>query len=201
MNVNPGILLLERFSELYELERDVTKWSITNFKKNLPRLIRLQMILSLFKVLGIKRNFKSFMEGGFIQKDYDVNNLLQLLLLSDEDIEQVYDWISNGYIKRVTDEFSKWEAMFTFKYLLKYRLQLELLYRCHAGNILCSPRLFLAAAIKNHIEENIINQTKLLSKVLVHFINPTDMEITMASLHSLYNYPIEDLGDIDFEWM
>jgi hypothetical protein len=187
-------LLLKTFLDLYSLNRKVENWSLKEFQKNPPRLVRLKMIDSLFLALNIQCSYSDFMKGLFI-KDYNL-----------------YDWneletiITNKYKKGMNQVHfegneSAYELQTLFQELFDYRLLLEDLVTKNSGVLAASGVYKIPFNIMRDINRKITKEFTGLEQILAYLINPGGLQYSIEELNLQFGYPIVDLLDLDFDWL
>jgi hypothetical protein len=187
-------LLIKIFLDLYFLNGKVENWSLKEFEKNPPRLVRLQMIDSLFLALDIKCSYSDFMKGLFI-KDYDL-----------------YDWneleaiIKNKHKKGMNQVHfhgneSSYEMQVLFQELFDYRLLLDNLIKKNSGLMAASGVYRIPFNLMKDIDRKITKEFAGIEQILAYLINPRGLHYSIEELNLQFGYPIVDLLDIDFDWL
>lgn len=182
--------------ELYSLESDINKWNIKNFENSPPRLIRLQRINSILKAMYLSQEnnmlIESFVNGKLIEfEKIKLDELFEILNKSSLNT-------TTYFLKKCTLEL---ELASMFSWLLNYSFKLFDLISIHK-NVLASTGLFtLGLSISYEISNNIKNDLDDLNRILFYIINPTRKKVSHEILIEFYNYPADNLQEIDINWL
>jgi hypothetical protein len=186
--------LLKTFLDLYSLNNKVENWSLKEFQKNAPRLVRLQMIDSLFLALNIQCSYSDFMKGLFI-KDYNLYNWDELKAI-----------ITNKHKKGMNQVHfqgneSAYELQVFFQELFEYRLLMEDLVKKNSGVMAASGVYKIPFNIMKDINRKITKEFAGIEQILAYLLNPGGLQYSIEELNLQFGYPIVDLMDIDFDWL
>jgi hypothetical protein len=188
------ILLLEIFFELYFLNNKVENWSLKEFQKNTPRLVRLQMIDALFVALNIKCSYSEFLNGEFINDDslYDWNKLKNIISKKyKKGLDHVY----------FQDKDSSYELQAIFKELFEYRLMFEKLISKKRGVLAASGVHRIPINLMNEIDHKMTKEFAGIEQILTYLINPGGLQYSEQELNLQFGYPIVDLFELDLDWL
>lgn len=203
--IDPGQLLLQRFLELYDIQPDLDTWSLRDLKYNPPRYFRLKMICALFKFFHISKNIHAFAEGKFIQDPYkitglyDIGGVIDLLLKNGNHVIHAYQ--ATGKLNQLRSEYDVYDARHAFEYLLKFRTKLESILTYNNGYLAAGLTTGLKLIIVNHFNHRIEREVDFLDRILIEFINPYKVTVTLEELNNEYGYPLVDIDEIDWEWV
>jgi hypothetical protein len=186
-------LLLITFLDLYYLNKKVESWSLKEFEKNAPRLVRLQMIDALFVALNIKCSYSDFMKGLFI-KDYNLYNWDELKAIitnkHKKGMNQVH-FIGNE---------SSYELQVLFQELFDYRLLMENLINKKSGVMAASGVYRIPFNLMKDISRKITKEFAGIEQILAYLINPEGQQYSIEELNLQFGYPIVDLFELDMHW-
>jgi hypothetical protein len=187
-------LLLETFLDLYSLNNKVENWSLKEFQKNAPRLVRLQMIDALFVALNINCSYSGFMKGKFIKDDslYDWNEIKNIITKKyKKGLEYVH----------FHGEESSYELQIIFEELFDYRLLFEKLISKKRGVLAASGVHRIPSNLMNEIDRKMTKEFAGIEQVLTYLINPEGVQYSVEELNLKFAYPIVDLFELDMDWL
>jgi hypothetical protein len=195
-----GISLIEKILDFISLVPDHNDWNIEKLKNNPPRLIRLKQIEVLLQILvlevydpnDIKLSIENTINGQF------------LLHRPEHIYNELFDEMETT-IRRYKPKLKKSEPWLNsllqdnFNHLIRYMIELNRISNYHSGVLVLSYPYFYAYLLSEEISAN-INSEKIIS-FLGNAIDPQKRVFNSNSLIKDFNYPSEDLTEIDFEWM
>ena len=206
-----GIDLLDKIFEFTEMTPNANQWTVSALKTNLPRQIRLKQIHSLIKAF-----FPPNLPNNFIDKTKQ--------LFSDTKIETIQTILFGEFLLRKnTEEFTELlkfivktveeenfkrderkilnrDLIMPYQQLLKYKRQLRNLITFNSGwqegsSITSRFSIYLT----NSISMNLVDKYSELDKALELFINPKNLSFTEKELIEKYNFPKDNLYEIDMD--
>jgi hypothetical protein len=200
-----GIDLIDKIVEFIEMTPDSKLWSETALKNNNSRLIRLKQIKSLISAFlpfepsisekiistfsGQKVNLQTILNGEFIER-LDIIEYSEVLSLirSENDSLSLSSEIDHKDLKNV------------FEKLIQFKKHIRTLLEFNAGWVEVS-RLssYFTIRLTNEISSNLIGKHNELDRVIELMINPKQLSFTEDVLISKFNFPNENLDDIDAE--
>ncbi|OYU78828.1 MAG: hypothetical protein CFE23_16730, partial [Flavobacterium sp. BFFFF1] len=174
-------------------------WSVTVLKSNPPRQVRLKQIESLLNAFltidsktSLFDNVQSFLSGNFIRQR-ETSDYAQTIKFIKDFVRS-----SNSHFDE-TKEIRIEELIFIFPKLVDYKGQLRSILTFNSGWLEASSIASqFSIHLTNSISKNLIDKYDNLDKSLELFINPKGLTFTEDELISRFNYPTENLNDIDF---
>ena len=199
--------LLDKVIEFTEMTPDQEQWTLSALESNLPRFIRLQQINSLINAFLQNETSKTFVSD---KPNLTINNFLSGKFIKERptsDYIETFQFIrqfinEQGIALGTTSEIQLEELVFAYTFLIAYKRQLRNLLTFNNGWFATSslPTKF-TILLTNSITNNLVNKHSDLDKALELFINPTGLTFTETELIETYNYPIDDLDEIEIEFM
>jgi hypothetical protein len=186
-------VLLKYFLELYTLSNDTSKWSVTNFAKNPPRLYRLQMIAAVLKALEIEGSYEEFEYGEFLFEE-GRQNLAGFKTKVEENYSVIFETIN------LEDEEHS-DFQFIFEVLFKYRIKMHQFISIKATVLEATGINKIPLTIMSDIENKLQNDIAAIDNVLYYLLNPTGIVYSLEDLETKYNFPNIDLDKIDSDWI
>ncbi|HOZ14252.1 MAG TPA: hypothetical protein PK784_05650 [Tenuifilaceae bacterium] len=199
-----AIDLLEKVLEFTTMTPNPNSWNFDSLKSNPPRLIRFQQIDSLMKAFFTYENshsgtsklsIESFLEGDFIlERDLS-------------DYEETIQFIKD-FLKEETHDISETsridldELEFIYSRLLSFKKQLLKITNFNSDVVEASSiSARFSYLLTGSISKSISEKPTKLDEILELLINPNGLSFTLEELISKYDFPTEDLIDIDIEYM
>lgn len=205
--------LLEKILEFNAMTPNQNEWSEKILNYNKPRLIRFQRIKALllaFDVVQINSQKKNSLINIFSRH----NSLIQDLTKSG-----ILSFMSGEFIK--TRDFSKYSNLISiieqnsfsenkpidifdlerfYSHLIQYRISVYNVLSHNSGVLEASNKGFFAAInITGEANNNIKDQINIVDSLLVQIIDPESKELSEQELIDKYDFPKEDINEIDFE--
>ena len=213
-NEYTAIDLLDKVLEFIAMTPDKSQWSVTALKSNPPRQIRLKQIESLLNAFFTidsktslidnvksflsakpKPSIQSFLSGEFIRQRETSDYAQTIKFIKD------FVKTSNSNLDE-TKEIRIEELVFIFPKLVDYKRQLRSILTFNSGWLEASSTASqFSIHLTNSISKNLVDKYDNLDKSLELFINPQGLTFTEDELISRFNYPTENLNDIDFDFM
>lgn len=193
-----GITLIDKILEFVSMIPDPKIWTLKKLKDNESGFIRLQQIDVLLKLfvpeihnpIDIRSNIESVLNGEFIQLrktlQYDTvfNQMDKTILESKYHPEKTNEWTTN-------------ELKFNYKKLIKYKTKLNEVLKFNDGIMEISYPYFYFVILTNDVRDNL--QLKEIDKFVSLVVDPSERIIAKEQLIKEYNYPSEDIYDIELE--
>lgn len=191
--------LLQKIIEFTSMTPDTEDWTFKRQKFNDPRFIRLQQIMSLFWAFipglnskEIRDDLENFYSGEFIltRKIDDYHKLINII---DYTIS-----ISDFGIGPKQEIYSD-HLQFNYRDLLNYYIGMNKLGH-NSGIMEISYPYFFSYIVTKSISDSMRMKVKELEVILCLFIDPFQRRYTMEELVKNFDYPEEDLFEIDLDW-
>lgn len=207
-----GIDFLDKILDFVEMTPNSNLWTLSAQKGNQPRVIRLKQINSLINAF-----FQTNKPNGFIDKAMQLfsenkNETIQTLLSGDFLIRQNIIEFSEliKFITTLVNEKEKSDRdekeihirqlTMLYQQLIEYRKHIRKLLTFNSGWLEVSSvtsrfSIYLTDSISYNLKDKCTN----LDKALELFINPKNLSFTEKELIEKYNFPKEDLHEIDMD--
>jgi hypothetical protein len=178
--------LLYQYLDLRMMVPDLSHWNEKRLGDNVPVLVRLQRLMSMFRAFQISWDPSEFSQGNFIDPRQDkYAPLLRKLINSTPEIQR------HGLRVRA-DQMAG-----CFNVLLSYRINVEKVLSFNS-RLLEANWLYLTALNKTSRLNNAIRQNlSVIDEILAEFICPDQREFTVENLIRDYEYPDVDLFMLD----
>ena len=194
--------LLEKVFEFSNMTPDRSEWSLDQQKDNIPRLIRLKQINSLLLAfLGIEaltnknqKNIEHFLSGEFILKR-KIADYRQLIAKMEKTISQ------SSFKSARKQEISLSNLKTNFTDLVEYRFKLNRLLNHNSGLMEISYPYCFSYLVTDSISNSISPVGPEIDGLLAIFIDPQKRSYSEKELISSFDFPTENLSDIDDDWM
>ena len=190
-----GIDLLEKILEFVAMTPETNLWTLNSLIDNQPRLIRLKQINSLLNAF-------------FSEKNETIQSILSGKFLETQNIE-LFSELTNFIIKFVKsksnfeiedDEIYVDDLQMVYCELMQYKKVLRNLLTFNSGWLEASSvTAKFSICLTNSITENLINKYPALNETLEMLVNPKKLSFTEMQLINEYNFPTDDLYEIDIE--
>jgi hypothetical protein len=193
-----GITLLNKILEFKSNISDTKKWTLTDLQGDETNLVRFNQIHCLTKLFvpevyspnDLTTSIDNILNGDFInireEKIYK-----NLFLKMDKVITKSFDFL---------DKYKEWELhdlCFNYRDLVEYKIKLNMLLNFNVGIMEISYPYCYSAIISGDISENI--KYNKLDKFLSTVIDPDNRIFSRDQLIKDYNYPKEDVYDMELE--
>jgi hypothetical protein len=193
-------VLLDTVIEFTQMTPEPEDWSFKRQKCNDPRFVRLQQILSLLwafipeiRIKDERQAIEDFYSGNFVCSR-QIQDYQKLINIMDNAILKG----DCGYASK--EQISLDELQFNFGNLLNYYIKLNKLISHNNGIMeICYPFYFSYIVTKN-ISESLKSKATKLKSILALFIDPFGKKFTMEELINNFDFPEEDLFEIDLNW-
>lgn len=193
-------LLIEKILDFISLVPDHNDWKIEKLKNNPPRLIRFKQIEVLLQIFApeiynqndIKLSIESTINGQF------------LLHRPEHIYTELFDEMETT-IRRYKPKLKKsepWQNRLlqdNFDHLMRYMIELNRISNYNSGVLVLSYPHFYAYLLSEETSTNI--DTQKITSFLGTAIDPQQRLFNSSTLIKDFNYPSEDLTEIDLEWM
>ena len=194
--------LLKKVIDLTNMTSDSTEWSFEKQQDNPPRLLRLQQIQSLMKafvpglapVKDIGQSIEDFYSGDFI-----THQPMEKYASLVEEIEKTI--VGSKFSKARKKEVSAIHLQSNYRDLMDYYLKLNALLNHNKKYLEISYPYLFPYIVTDGISTSISSNALIISTLLASFIDPQEQSFTEDELISQFNYPTEDLLDLDLDWM
>ena len=193
-----GITLLNKILEFKSNISDTKKWTLADLQRDETNLVRFNQIQCLTKLFvpdvytpnDLTTSIDSILNGDFIniREERIYKNLF---LRMDKVITKSIDFL---------DKYKEWEVhdlCFNYRDLVEYKIKLNMLLNFNVGIMEISYPYCYSAIISGDISENI--KYNKLDKFLSTVIDPENRIFSRDQLIKDYNYPKEDVYDMELE--
>lgn len=196
-----GNSLLDMIFEFIEMTPDSALWTIKSLENNKPRLIRLKQINALIKALypikgifsGKGETIHTIMSGDFLKKK-DITMFSELIAFMTTMVAENEKRFFDDKIIHIE------QLQMPYLKLFEYKKQLRGLLTFNSGWIEASS---IESRFIIHLTNSVTNKTidtyAAIDEALELFINPKKLTFTQEELINKYNFPTEDLKQIDFD--
>lgn len=193
--------LLEKIIEFTNMTPNPKDWSFEVQMKNDPRFIRLQQIRSLFWAFTpelyfleeMQESIENFYSGEFIS-NRKIENYHKLVEKIDKTISK------STFCGAPKKKIVSYDLQNNYRDLLNYYLKLNRLVNHNKGIMEISYPYFFPYIVTNSISDSISLKAGKLKTILALFIDPNKRRITEDELIKNFDYPTEDLFEIDMDW-
>lgn len=210
-----GIDLLEKIFEFTAMTPDQSQWNLAALKDNPPRQIRFRQIQSLTQAFSgqtTKERFLDKAKAFFSSSTATIS--IQSILNGDfiktktpGDYTELIDFISKLAKEKEADTDDTTEPMhvakliMAYRQLIKYKRLLIELLTFNSGWLESSSHISrFSIYLIDEISSNLDDKYSKLDKALELFINPEGMTFSETELIEHYNYPKDDLSEIDMNY-
>ena len=193
--------LLDTVIEFTQMTPDPEDWSFKRQKNNDPRFIRMQQILSLLWafipeiiIKDERQAIEDFYSGNFVRYR-QIQDYQKLINIMDNTILKG----DSGYVSK--EQISLDELQYNYGSLLNYYIKLHKLISHNNGIMEISYPFYFSYLVTRNISESLKSKARKLKSILALFIDPFGKKFTIEELINNFDYPEEDLFDIDLDWM
>jgi len=192
--------LITYYLELSSLAPNKT-WSEEEFKDNPPRKIRYKRLSVLSQLYNVNIDYSN--NGNSLNINNEERFSFEELMskISKENKQSLFESTDLKEIKNrlILDKPYWWN--YFFNKLIEMRLNLYRFETTNSGYLCGAGLVILPVIINNHINKNLQNSINLLENILSYLINPTEQSFELKELSEKFNYPIDNIEDIDWEWV
>jgi len=186
--------IVKVYSELKDLTPDVNDWTAVEFQNSKPRLIRLNQLVALKKAFKIDCSWIEFEQGKFIKHiTIDSYNHLKENIIK---FKNTRSWNNQNF-----DDLNYSDVIKTYRLFIEF-IAIELKLR----NLSSTYSMTYSIGQRYGYEKtkayfNLANNKKINSMVddLSIILDPLKRSFSQNELVSKYNFPIDDLVDVDLE--
>jgi hypothetical protein len=199
-----GIDLLNKVIDFTELTPEKSNWNLNALTNNPPRYIRLKEIEALLSAF-------SELSNELVDDQYalTINNFLTGEFIKQRKIEEYSETIefiqkylaSHGKISGENSEIQIGELAFIFPFLVNYKRQTKKLYDHNSGWLAGGQTVRFMVLLTNNITSCLNDKLRELDKTLELFINPKGFTFSESLLIEKYNYPSDDLKEIELDYI
>ena len=213
-NTYSGVNLLDEIFEFTEMTPNSIEWNLKSLKANPPRQIRLRRIESLltaFCSIDINESLLSKAKSIFFDHHkITIASFLQgdfIKARSIDEYSEVIKFIKDFVKTKVGDvdrkrEIRIEELVFIFPFLINFKKQIRSLLTFNSGWLEAGSDVALFSIyLTDSISEKLAGNYSELDYVIELFINPQRLIFTKEEMIDKYNFPKEDLNDVDSDFM
>jgi hypothetical protein len=195
--MNLSTALVKYHLELNGLMPSEMDWPIELFKDNPPRYIRLKRFYALKKALGLENvSMNQFLGGEFITEDhYKVWDKIYFIVRKEFNIP-IEDYLS---IHAIIPDLSS--LPFLFQYLFEFKKRHHQLMDTGRGVLMASNFYLTPLLIFKEITPKLQTDMHLIDEILDLLTNPNQIQHSEEELNTLFDYPLDDLDEIDLDWL
>lgn len=205
-----GLDLLELILDFIDLTPNEHEWNYRALKHNKPRQVRLLQIKSLLKAFEFQETKTTYFEKVIDYINFDlkkeIKSLLQGEFIENKNLgnfEELIDYATTYMIKNnhnLGRPIRLAELRFIFPKLVEYKIKMRALTNFNNGWIEASGTfVYFHIFLTNSISSRLAGQSDELDQVLELFINPKKYVFTEIELIKKYNFPTDNLAEIDLE--
>jgi hypothetical protein len=180
---------------------DRDKWTFASQKDNPPRFVRLQQVHALCKAFlpakYVTENIQNLMDGFFSGEFINfrsIDDYAQLISRMEKAIAKT------GYENGGKSELQLDHLQTNYRDLLDYKMKFGRLVGHNDGICETSYPYLYSQLLTGSISRQIKRKIRAVDAALVLFIDPEKMQLSEKELIDAYNYPTDDLGQIDEDW-
>ncbi|HOZ14037.1 MAG TPA: hypothetical protein PLH91_08300 [Tenuifilaceae bacterium] len=198
-----SIDLLDKVIEFTFMSPNPSSWNLEALKSNTPLLIRFRQIESLMKAFFSNGNIpssilqvplESFLGGDFIL-DRAISDYKEAIYFIKKYIREETDNIHDTITIDLCD------LEFIYSRLLSFKKQLLKITNFNSDVVEASSiSARFSYLLTSSISKSISEKPTKLDKILELLINPNGLSFSLEELISKYDFPTEDLIDIDIDY-
>jgi len=213
-NTYSGVNLLDEIFEFTEMTPNSIEWNLKSLKANPPRQIRLRRIESLLTAFCTINTNESLLSKAksilFDHHKITIASFLQgdfIKARSIEEYSEVIKFIKDFVKTKVGDvdrkrEIRIEELVFIFPFLINFKKQIRSLLTFNSGWLETGSDVALFSIyLTDSISEKLAGNYSELDYFIELFINPKRLIFTKEEMIDKYNFPKEDLNDVDSDFM
>lgn len=194
--------LLDKVIDFTNMAPNSAEWSFEKQRENPPRLVRLQQIQALMEafVPGLKPNEDIGRRiGGFYSGDFIIHKPMEKYASLLEEIEKTI--LGSKFHNAKNSEISAFALKMNYRELLSYYLKLKAIMIFNSKYLDISYPYMFPYIVTEDIFDAISSKVPPIIHLLTTFIDPETQRYREDELIYQYNYPTEDLFDVDLDWM
>jgi hypothetical protein len=209
-----GVDLLDKIFEFIAMTPNATELKSNALKANPPRYIRLRQIESLVRAFFGRQeevNLVGKIKNLFVDEELiTIKDILSGDFIKKREISdytELVDFI-NGFVKEkegASDEEGEIRLrmlVMPYQQLVEYKKQLIRLLDFNSGWLEASSVTSrFSIYLTNSVSNNLAGKFSDLDTALELFINPKGLMFTEDELKKNYGFPVENLSDIDIDFM
>ena len=202
-----GIDLIEKILEFIEMTPNENEWNSKSLRDNKPRLIRFQQINSLLNAFSLQSNNKTKLRSFlFPNHKNEITTILNGDFIKEKKLEEFNELLDFAeiFLKKqnftIKSPISHSELSFIYPKLIDYKIKLREIINFNSGWLESSTTFTIFHIfLTNSISSNLKNKYDDLDNTIELFINPRHLIFTEQELIEKYNFPTDNLDEIDFE--
>lgn len=193
--------LLHKILEFHRMAPERAEWSMEAQRDNPPRLVRLKQIEALLASFGcggtdlpdVGARIEAFLAGRFVMarrlEEY-VGLLAEIEAATSKRVRRAPDY-----------PFQLDDLRAHFAYLVRLRLKLEAVAKHNEGVLEVGYTRWYPVLVAEAVAKQLAEPIAELDRVLALFIDPAGRSFAEEDLVARFGFPIENLTDIDFDWL
>ncbi|WP_445452932.1 hypothetical protein [Flavobacterium sp. 25HG05S-40] len=199
-----GIDLLEKILEFIEMVPDYKQTTLNSINENKPRLIRLKRIESLVSAFfpeNQSESLKSKLKEMFSSKKIDLDFILSGDFIEKRDVQEYLELINQVKYEIQnfgSDEIDIADLKNVFIAFVEYKKCIRKILGFNSGWLSVSRKTSMfTIRVTDSISSNLAGKYDKIDEALEILINPKRKSFTEIELISKFNFPKENLEEID----
>ncbi|GGH82741.1 hypothetical protein HNQ91_005883 [Filimonas zeae] len=204
-----GITVIDKILEFVALTPDEKHWNYKALGDNMPRLIRLKQINSLLHAFSLTANRNILGKAtNYLNPDLraDINPILGGDFITNRSLDtyhELADFVKCFLQERnsgMDRDIRVMELRFIYPKMINYKIKLREIIGFNSGWMEASmPFALFHILLTDSISANLKDKYGDLDHVLELIINPAGLAFTEKELIEKFNYPKDDLHQLDLE--
>jgi hypothetical protein len=196
--------IIPKLIDFVSLTPNRAEWNEEKIKSNLPRYIRYKRLISLIKAFNLNCSIEGLYDGYFLRK----KNIFKKARYFNKLNENKYFQDEINRIKKLIPNYKK--EINVYDEYLNYKLWQHLLrlathiIKFKNDTKYLSPNIvgdkYALELIHSFYTKNNLEQVKKIHTILGILMDPEQRIISLTTLINSFNYPDDDLAQIDAEW-
>lgn len=207
IKIYKGIDLLDKILEFVAMTPNQNQWNYGAQNDDKSRLIRLKQIHSLLKAFSFIEKATLFQKiSNFLNGDFskELNSVLKGDFIEKRTIEEYEEAtkFAQTYLQNKNYKYDRpirlMELQFIYPKMVDFKIKLRELLEFNSDWLEASSAFTIFhIRLTNEISSKLDNNFDELDQILELLINPKKLQFTEQELIDKYNFPKEDLHDID----
>jgi len=208
-----AIDLIEKILEFKAMTPNQDEWVEHMLINNKPRLVRLQQLKSLlfaFGIIQLDSQKKNSFVNSISKPNYQIQDLTKVGILSVlngdfikkrelSSYEKPISYIEQNSFKKEPVDIYQLESFYYF--LMQYRINIYSVFKWKSNVLEASVGFHAVNILTKEINNKISENIKVVDNFLIQIISHQEKEFSEQELIDNYNFPKDDLLEIDIENM
>lgn len=204
-----GLDLLDKILEFVAMTPNESEWNYKSLSSNQPRQIRLKQINSLLKAFSLTSDKNIFERStNYFNPDLraEIKSILNGDFIKNKNVEDFSELISFAKVFLEENHISfdrpirLHELSFIYPKMIDFKIKLLEIIGFNSGWLEASSTFSIFhILLTNSIISNLNNKFNDLDRVLEMFINPARLTFSENELIKKFDFPTEDLHQIDID--